>query len=529
MGDGHNIPVRHHTLANGLRMVHSYDPTTAMAAVNILYNVGSRDESRHRTGMAHLFEHLMFGGSANVPSFDGELENAGGKSNAWTSPDFTNFYDTLPAQNIATAFHIESDRMLALDFSERSLEVQRGVVIEEFKQTCLNRPYGDISHHLRRLAYAENHPYAWPTIGLEPEHIASVTLDDVKSWFYSHYAPDNAILSVTGRVEFDRAVELAERWFADIPRRNIQPRRIPAPGFPRESIVETVYGRVPQPMVVMAFPMDSYGTERYYAADTVTDLLAAGRASRFVRRLVYGPAEGIFASADASIIGSEHEGLLLLTARVADNDDSTISRACELLLAEARAIADPANIGAREYERTINNFEATFRFGNIDYLSKATNLALAEYHGEDINATVAARRSLRPEAVAAEADRLFSREKGYRHTHYIGHEVEHIGCAAVFHSTLSDLVEASGHYAGRAKDRHKLLGNNLATMRPLPVEGKRSGKTAEHHGVYELVGARKHRQMLHSRRVGRESSVQNHSGHNHGRPPFAYERNHSGI
>ncbi len=409
MGDGHNIPVRHHTLANGLRMVHSYDPTTAMAAVNILYNVGSRDESRHRTGMAHLFEHLMFGGSANVPSFDGELENAGGKSNAWTSPDFTNFYDTLPAQNIATAFHIESDRMLALDFSERSLEVQRGVVIEEFKQTCLNRPYGDISHHLRRLAYAENHPYAWPTIGLEPEHIASVTLDDVKSWFYSHYAPDNAILSVTGRVEFDRAVELAERWFADIPRRNIQPRRIPAPGFPRESIVETVYGRVPQPMVVMAFPMDSYGTERYYAADTVTDLLAAGRASRFVRRLVYGPAEGIFASADASIIGSEHEGLLLLTARVADNDDSTISRACELLLAEARAIAGPANIGKREYERTINNFEATFRFGNIDYLSKATNLALAEYHGEDINATVAARRSLRPEAVAAEADRLFNR------------------------------------------------------------------------------------------------------------------------
>ncbi len=214
---------------------------------------------------------------------------------------------------------------------------------------------------------------------------------------------------MTGRVEFDRAAELAERWFADIPRRNIQPRRIPAPGFPRESIVETVYGRVPQPMVVMAFPMDSYGTERYYAADTVTDLLAAGRASRFVRRLVYGPAEGIFASADASITGSEHEGLLLLTARVADNDDSTISRACELLLAEARAIADPANIGAREYERTINNFEATFRFGNIDYLSKATNLALAEYHGEDINATVAARRSLRPEAVAAEADRLFNR------------------------------------------------------------------------------------------------------------------------
>lgn len=402
------IPVRRHTLANGLRMVHCYDAATAMAAVNILYNVGSRDESRSHTGMAHLFEHLMFGGSANVPSFDAELEGAGGKSNAWTSPDFTNFYDTLPAQNIATAFHIESDRMLALDFSEKSLEVQRGVVIEEFKQTCLNRPYGDLSHHLRRLAYAAGHPYAWPTIGLEPGHIAAVTLDDVKSWFYSHYAPNNAILAVSGRVSFEQAVELAEHWFADIPRRDIMPRVLPAAGFPTQSVVETVYGRVPQPMIVMAFPMDSYGTERYHAADTVTDLLAAGRASRFIRNLIYGPEEGLFASADASITGSEHEGLLLLSARVAENTDAAIGRAAELMLSEARALAAPANIGRREYERTLNNFEATFRFANIDYLSKATNLALAEYHAEDINAVVEARRRLSPEAVAAEADRLFN-------------------------------------------------------------------------------------------------------------------------
>lgn len=403
------IPVRRHTLANGLRVVHSYDPTTAMAAVDVLYNVGSRDESRSLTGMAHLFEHLMFGGSANIPSFDGELEGAGGKSNAWTSNDFTNFYDVLPAQNIETAFHLESDRMLRLDFSERSLEVQRGVVIEEFKQTCLNRPYGDLFHHLRRIAYGEKHPYSWPVIGLEPDHIARVTLADVERWFYSHYAPDNAILSVTGSISFEKTVELAERWFADIPARHVAPRQLPDEGFPTENIEETVRANVPQTMIVMAFPMDSYGTARYHAADTVTDILSAGRASRFTRRLLYGEREGLFASADASIMGSEHAGLLLLTARLADNSDEAIETARKMLLDEARQISVASNISEHEFGRTLNNFEATFRFSNLGYLAKATNLALAEYHGEDINRTIAERRLLTPAAVAAEADRLFNR------------------------------------------------------------------------------------------------------------------------
>ncbi len=402
------IPVRRHTLANGLRVVHSYDPTTAMAAVDVLYNVGSRDESRSLTGMAHLFEHLMFGGSANIPSFDGELEGAGGKSNAWTSNDFTNFYDVLPAQNIETAFHLESDRMLRLDFSERSLEVQRGVVIEEFKQTCLNRPYGDLFHHLRRIAYGEKHPYSWPVIGLEPDHIARVTLAAVERWFYSHYAPDNAILSVTGSISFEKTVELAERWFADIPARHVAPRQLPDEGFPTENIVETVRANVPQTMIVMAFPMDCYGTARYHAADTVTDILSAGRASRFTRRLLYGEREGLFASADASIMGSEHAGLLLLTARLADNSDEAIETACKMLLDEARQISVASNISEHEFGRTLNNFEATFRFSNLGYLAKATNLALAEYHGEDINRTIADRRLLTPAAVAPEADRLFN-------------------------------------------------------------------------------------------------------------------------
>lgn len=402
-----DIPVKRHTLANGLRVVHSYDPTTAMAAVDVLYNVGSRDESRSLTGMAHLFEHLMFGGSANVPSFDGELESAGGKSNAWTSNDFTNFYDVLPAQNIETAFHLESDRMLRLDFSERSLEVQRGVVIEEFKQTCLNRPYGDISHHLRRLAYAANHPYSWPTIGLEPEHIAKVTLADVERWFYSHYAPDNAILSVAGSISFEKTVELAERWFADIPARSVAPRRLPDEGFPTADVVETVEADVPQTMIVMAFPMDSYGTARYHGADTVTDILSAGRASRFMRRLLFGESSGLFAAADASIIGSEHRGLLLLTARLTDSSEGAAEKARAMLLEQARALAVASDISEHEFGRTLNNFEATFRFSNLGYLAKATNLALAEFHGEDINRTIEERRRLTRAAVAAEAERLF--------------------------------------------------------------------------------------------------------------------------
>ncbi len=218
------LTVNRHTLANGLRIVHSPDTTTAMVGVNILYNVGARDERRNLTGMAHLFEHLMFGGSENIPDFDAELEFAGGSSNAWTSNDLTNFYLSIPAQNVETAFHLESDRMMALSFDPHSLDVQKGVVIEEFKQQCLDRPYGRLMHTLREALYSPAHPYSWPVIGIEPDHIARVKMTDVKDWFYSHYAPNNAILAVTGNIAFDRVVELAEKWFGTIPRRDIKPR-----------------------------------------------------------------------------------------------------------------------------------------------------------------------------------------------------------------------------------------------------------------------------------------------------------------
>lgn len=404
----HSFNTNRATLKNGLRLIHSYDPTTAMVAVNVLYDVGSRDEVPSLTGMAHLFEHLMFGGSVNAESFDEILEHAGGKNNAWTSADFTNFYCTVPAQNIATAFFLESDRMLELAFSSKSLEVQRSVVVEEFKQTCLDQPYGDLMHRLRKAVYGDVHPYGWPTIGLEPAHIESVTLDDVRRWFYAHYAPNNAILSVVGNATFEDVLALAEKWFGDIPARDIAKRNLPAPELPKENIDIVVEDDVPGILLCFAFPMDHYGTKGYFAADAITDLLAAGRSARFTTQLVNGYGRGLFAAADASIIGSEHEGLLLMTARLGEDSTEAIDRAKNLMLEEARKLAQAGNIGQREFERSLNNFEATFRFSNVGLTSRAQNLAMAEYHGEDINRTVEDRRALSVDDVAATADKLFN-------------------------------------------------------------------------------------------------------------------------
>lgn len=393
------IPVNRFTLPNGLRVVHSPDTTTAMVAVNILYNVGARDERPDLTGMAHLFEHLMFGGSEHVASFDEVLEDAGGKSNAWTSNDFTNFYETMPAQNIETALYLESDRMLALDFKPKSLEVQQGVVIEEFKQTHLDRPYGDLSHILRRLVYRAEHPYSWPTIGKETSHIERVTMDDVKHWFYSHYAPNNAILSISGNIDFETTKRLVEKWFSDIPRRDIACRELNSDCFNSEAVTHTAYGKVPVPVIVMVWPMDPYGTADYYLADALTDVLSLGRSCRFARNLVYGKGRGIFTSVDASVMGSEHPGMLMVQAVLANNDDSTIDHAIELIHNEIAEVGQPGSIGEYEFERVQNRFEANFRFANTKYLDRAQQLAMCEYHGQDINRAIAERRTITPARV----------------------------------------------------------------------------------------------------------------------------------
>lgn len=407
------------TLSNGLRVIHNYDPTTAMVAVNVLYNVGSRDEDPSMTGLAHLFEHLMFGGSANIPDFDSEIERAGGMNNAWTSNDFTNFYDVAPARNFETLLWLESDRMLRLAFSEKSLEVQRNVVIEEFKQTHLNRPYGDLFHKLRSLVY-RTHPYSIPTIGKEPAHIEKVTRDDVRDFFYSHYAPNNAVLAISGNVTPDQVRRGVERWFDSIPRRDIKPRTYqpePLSDAPRELEVR---GHVPQTCVVVAYPMPGYGQPGYIECDLITDILASGRSSRFYRRLLLGG--DLFTSADASIIGSEEPGMLMLKGHLEDPSEATARKAVERLMSEASELcyqasrldrlsynlteARPGGVTPYEVERAINRFASDFTFSSLSYLQRAQALAMAEMHGEDINEIVPAYRRVTTAMIATTARRV---------------------------------------------------------------------------------------------------------------------------
>lgn len=391
-------------LDNGLRVVHSHDPQTAMVVETVLYNTGSRDENPDLTGIAHLFEHLMFGGSQNIPSFDSAIEMAGGTDNAATSNDFTYFYDIVPAVNAETPFWLESDRMLALAFSDKALEVQRHVVVEEFKQTCLNRPYGKMAHHLLPMLYT-SHPYRWPVIGIKPEHIEGVRQDDVREWFYTHYAPNNAILSVTGNISRDETLALAQKWFGSIPRRDIAPRRLPDDPWLNKTKRKDISDNVPQTMVSIAFRMDAYGSREYFAADAITDILGAGKSSRYFQRLVLD--SDLFTSADASISGFEHSGFLLLTARINRDDDSSIDSAIDMLISEARQLAEPGNVSEYELLRAKNRYESVFTIENMNMVNKSINLALAEYHGENINDNIPRYRSLTTDDIVRTARRVF--------------------------------------------------------------------------------------------------------------------------
>lgn len=398
------IPFSTFELNNGLRVVHSHDPQSAMCAVVVLYDTGSRDESPELTGMAHLFEHLMFGGSVHIPNYDSTLEMAGGNNNAATSSDFTIFFDQLPAQNVETALYLESDRMLSLAFSDKALEVQRHVVIEEFKEVCLNRPYGKIAHAFLPLIY-DRHPYRWPVIGVEPGHIEKVTQDDVRAWHQSHYAPNNAILCIVGNISLDRAKSLVEKWFGSIPRRDVPVRSLPNDPWPTTERRATIYDNVPQTAVVIVYRMDPCGTAGYYAADAITDILSAGKSSRLYQRLVLGT--DLFTSADASISGSEDSGYLIIKGMLAKEDDASVERAIELLKRQASELAEDGNVTPYELERTKNRYESTFTMDNVGLVWRAQNLALATYHGEDINKIVARYRSISAEEIASTARRLF--------------------------------------------------------------------------------------------------------------------------
>lgn len=397
------IQVNHHTLSNGLRIVHNEDNSTQMVALNVLYDVGARDEDPEHTGFAHLFEHLMFGGSVNIPDYDVPVQNAGGENNAWTNNDITNYYITLPYQNVETGFWLESDRMLSLDFSPQSLEVQRQVVIEEFKQRNLNQPYGDAAHLLREMAY-QNHPYRWPTIGKEISHIANATLEEVKSFFYRFYAPNNAILAVTGHISFDETVRLAEKWFGPIPSREIPKRQLPAEKPQTAIRRRTVERKVPVDALYMAFHMCNRYHRAYHAFDIITDLLSNGRSSRFIQTLVQE--KKLFTSIDAYISGSLDEGLLHITGKPASG--VSLEEAEEAVWQELDKLKT-VPVSEQELEKVKNRYESEQIFNNINYLNVATNLAFFELLGraEDINLEVGKYRSVTVEQIQETARRAF--------------------------------------------------------------------------------------------------------------------------
>lgn len=397
------IQINRYTLANGLRIVHNEDDSTQMVALNLLYDVGARDEDPSHTGFAHLFEHLMFGGSLHIPDYDTPVQNAGGENNAWTNNDITNYYITLPHQNVETGFWLESDRMLSLDFSPKSLEVQRQVVIEEFKQRNLNQPYGDASHLLRELAY-ESHPYRWPTIGKEIAHIAQATLEEVKDFFYRFYAPNNAILAVTGHISFEETIRLAEKWFGPIPARNISPRQLPAEKPQTAIRRKTVERKVPVDAIYMAFHMSNRMHPDYYVYDMITDILSNGRSSRFIQSLVQE--QKLFTSIDAYISGSLDEGLLHVTGKPVEG--VSLEQAEKAIWKELEKMKT-VPVSEQELEKVKNRYESEQIFNNINYLNVATNLAFFELTGkaEDINEEVGKYRAVTAEQIQATSARCF--------------------------------------------------------------------------------------------------------------------------
>lgn len=363
-------------LDNGLRVIFHKDTTTPMAVVNTLYDVGARDESPERTGFAHLFEHLMFGGSINIPNFDGPLQEAGGSNNAFTSNDITNYYDVLPVQNLETALWLESDRMLSLAFTEKSLEVQRSVVIEEFKQRYLNQPYGDLWLEFRPLAY-KVHPYRWATIGKNIEHIQEATMEEVKDFFHTHYHPGNAILVIAGNLELEEVKRLVKKWYGDIPARKKKVRNLPQEPKQTEFRTKTIERDVPSDVYTYGFKMAGKGQQGYYEADLISDILGRGKSSRLYKRLK--KELELVTEINAYIMGSNDPGMLMLS--IHPNDGATL----EEIDAEIWAVLEELKsnlIEETELEKIINKVKTTKAFSEQGVLNKSMALAMNELLGD---------------------------------------------------------------------------------------------------------------------------------------------------
>lgn len=359
-------------LGNGLTVIAHEDFTTQLAAVNVLYQVGARNEEPNRTGFAHLFEHLMFGGSANIPEYDTPLQLAGGTNNAFTTNDLTNYYDVVPVSNIETALWLESDRMLQLDFSKRSLDVQRNVVCEEFKEHYINRPYGDLWHHLRKIVYTM-HPYRWPTIGMELSHIQHAQLQDVKDFFYNWYRPNNAILVIGGAIKSADAFALAEKWFGDIPSGTLQQKIIPAEPEQTEPRFTDIRNNVPVNLIYKVYKMAGRTEKQYYAQNLLSDVLGTGEASRLYQSLKMD--RKLFTDISAYISGSIDTGMFIISGKLADGVSYTDA---EKGIAEEMDKITASNISETELQRTKNMIETDIAGGYTTVLNKAQGLATAE-------------------------------------------------------------------------------------------------------------------------------------------------------
>ncbi|MBX7125185.1 MAG: insulinase family protein [Cyclobacteriaceae bacterium] len=370
------IPYSSFTLPNGLRVLVHEDHTVQIAVINILYDVGSRDESPEKTGFAHLFEHLMFGGSVNIPSYDEPLQRVGGENNAFTSTDITNYYLTLPASNLETGFWLESDRMLSLSFDPRSLEVQRKVVIEEFKQRYLNQPYGDVWLKLRPLAYTR-HPYRWATIGKEIAHIEQATLEDVRNFFFRHYAPNNAVLVVAGKVTHEQVRTLAEKWFGPIPSRTIPERNLPAEPEQTERRTLTVEAKVPANALYKTYHMPGRFHPDYYAVDLLSDVLSRGQSSRMFNQLV--KEQELFTSISSYVMGSIDPGLFVISGRLQEGVEH--AEAEDAVNDMLQQVIDEG-VTEDELEKVKNQSLAALAFGEIEVMNRAMNLAFASLSGD---------------------------------------------------------------------------------------------------------------------------------------------------
>lgn len=364
-----------HILDNGLRVILHKDPSTPMVAVNLVYDVGSRDESADRTGFAHLFEHLMFSGSENVPDFDKPIQTAGGENNAFTNTDMTSFYNVLPAENLEVALWLESDRMMSLNINQQSLEVQQKVVVEEFKETCLNEPYGDMMHHMVAQAF-QSHSYRWPTIGLVPEHISEAKLDDVRNFYKTYYTPSNAVLVVAGNIEEDHTLERVNHWFRDVPAGVKKERNLTQEAEQKEHRTTVRTDNAPLPAIYRGYKMVSRSHPDYYAYDLLSDALGSGRSSRLYQSL--HKRKNMFSVIDSYILGSFDPGLFIIEGQPMPGISIADARKAireELDLIMSNPIAED------ELQKIKNKVESSLEYAEVNILHKAQSLAYYELLG----------------------------------------------------------------------------------------------------------------------------------------------------